>query len=236
MPMTITTPVSLLESWFLVPEAFAAESNPLVAQILSLGAKLKRVVVTDHNATTYSGDVSRLLELNGQREMGDDALDPGDRSVYMTLVKSAAWQESCWRQFVSRNGSVRWLESSTGDIGLMQVNKHVWRGFYDLQRLRWDVIYNTGAGDEILMRMMRHAQDKGVGKGGRPADLARAAYSSYNGGPGAYDRWRHRNEPAAVRQIDELFWQKYQTIEHGQSFDIMKCAAEWGHTPNAAGH
>jgi hypothetical protein len=229
LPMSITTPISLLQ-WFLyVPEAYAAESaSPMVPQILSLGAKLMRVVATSGNASAYRANVDQLLDLSGQRQLGDGGIEAAQRKVYMTLVKSAAWQESCWRQFINHDGSVRWLESSTGDIGLMQVNKHVWRGFYNIQRLRWDVVYNVGAGDEILMQMMRHAAEKGAGKN-KPAELARAAYSSYNGGPAAWDRWRRSNAPADARLIDKLFWQKYQVMEHEQSFDIMKCAAEWGH-------
>jgi soluble lytic murein transglycosylase-like protein len=216
--------------WFLdPPQAFAAE-NPLIKEILSLGAKLKRVVVNNSNASHYRSDLDRLLELSGQREINDEALESAYHRVYMVLVKSTAWQESCWRQFVIRNGSVHWLESATGDIGLMQVNKYVWRGFYSLARLRWDVVYNVSAGDEILMRMMRHAADKGAGKSGRPAELARSAYSAYNGGPGAWNRWRRHNVPADIRQIDEAFWEKYRVIEHGQSFDILRCAAEWGHS------
>ena len=39
--------------------------------------------------------------------------------------------------------------TATGDLGVMQVNKHVWRGFYDIDRLKWDVLYNAGAGCEI---------------------------------------------------------------------------------------
>ena len=229
LPSPTGAPLSLLERWFLVaPEVFAAE-DPLTAQILSLGGKLKRVVVNDNNASRYRSDVERLLELSGQREISKDALEPADRRVYMTLVKSAAWQESCWRQFIMRGGAVRWLESATGDIGLMQVNKYVWRGFYNLPRLRWDVVYNVSAGDEILMRMTRHAADKGAGKSGQPAELARSAYSAYNGGPGAWSRWRRHNVPKDVRQIDEAFWEKYRAMEQGQSFDILRCAADWGH-------
>ena len=229
IPSPTSAPLSLLERWFLnPPEAFAAD-NPLIAEILSLGEKLKRVVVNDSNASRYSGDVDRLLDLSGKREINDKALEAANHRVYMTLVKSAAWQESCWRQFIIRDGSVRWLESATGDIGLMQVNKHVWRGFYSLTRLQWDVVYNVSAGDEILMRMMRHAADKGAGKSGQPAELARSAYSAYNGGPGAWSRWRRHNVPADVRQIDEAFWKKYRAMEQGQSFDILRCAAEWGH-------
>ncbi len=228
-PSPTAAPLSLFERWFLdSPQAFAAESPP-TARILSVGERLKRVVVNDNNASRYRGDVERLLELSGQREISDDALEPADGRVYMTLVKSAAWQESCWRQFIMRGGAVRWLESATGDIGMMQVNKYVWRGFYNLPRLRWDVVYNVGAGDEILMRMMRHAADKGAGKSGKPADLARSAYSAYNGGPGAWNRWRRRDVPADVRLIDEAFWEKYRTMAQGQSFDVLRCAADWGH-------
>ena len=229
VPSPTSVPLSLLERWlFESPEAFAA-GDPIVTQILSVGDRLKRVVVNDSNASRYCDDVDRLLVLSGQREINDDSLESAQHRVYMVLVKSAAWQESCWRQFVLHNGAVRWLESSTGDIGLMQVNKYVWRGFYNLPRLRWDVVYNVSAGDEILMRMMRHAADKGAGKSGQPADLARSAYCAYNGGPGAWSRWRRRNVPAGVRQIDEAFWEKYRAIDQGQSFDILKCAAEWGH-------
>jgi hypothetical protein len=229
MPSSTRAPLSLLQRWFLdPPEAFAAD-NPLITQILSLGERLKRVVVNDSNASRSRSDLDRLLDLSGQREINDGALESAYHGVYLALVKSAAWQESCWRQFVIRDGSVRWLESATGDIGLMQVNKYVWRGFYSLPRLRWDVVYNVSSGDEILMRMMRHAADKGAGKSGQPAELARSAYSAYNGGPGAWSRWRRHNVPEDVRQIDDAFWEKYRAIEQGQSFDILRCAADWGH-------
>jgi hypothetical protein len=62
-------------------------------------------------------------------------------------------------QFVRRSGHIRFLESSTGDVGLMQVNKHVWRGFYDLSRLEWDVVYNTSEDAGILIRLMRGAAE-----------------------------------------------------------------------------
>ncbi len=144
------------------------------------------------------------------------------------MVKSTAWQESCWRQFVIRHDRIRWLESVSGDIGLMQINKYVWRGFYGLPRLKWDIVYNVSAGEEILMRMMRHATNKGATQSsGHLADLARSAYSAYNGGPGAWNRWRRHDAPDDVRHIDEAFWEKYQALEQGQSFDILQCAAEW---------
>ena len=139
-----------------------------------------------------------------------NALDTDNGRVYISLVLSTAWQESCWRQFVMVGDRIRWLESATGDIGLMQVNKHVWRGFYDVDRLKWDVLYNAGAGCEILARMMQFAAIS------QPkfdpvlisSHLARSTYAGYNGGPAACDRWRRR-EPPALKQVDASFLEKY---------------------------
>jgi hypothetical protein len=114
----------------------------------------------------------------------------------------------------------------------MQVNKHVWRGFYSLRRLEWDVVYNTSAGAEILMRLMRGAAErKDVMSGNQLAAIARSTYSAYNGGPSAYNRWRRPGGPAQTRQIDQSFWTKYQAMTSGQSFDILQCAMQWDTAP-----
>jgi hypothetical protein len=203
-----------------------------VAELLRIGAALKRVVVDDSNASVYTRSVQNLLTLTARREINQDGLAPGFRQTYVILVKSTGWQESCWRQFVRRRQRVRFLESSTGDIGLMQVNKHVWPGFYSLRRLEWDVVYNTSAGAEILMRLMRGAAvHKDIMSGDQLAAIARSTYSAYNGGPGAYNRWRRPGGPAQTRQIDQAFWAKYQAMASGQSFDILQCAMQWDTAP-----
>jgi soluble lytic murein transglycosylase-like protein len=148
--------------------------------------------------------------------------------MFPILVQSAAWQESCWRQFVVANSRIKWLESATGDIGLMQVNKHVWRGFYSLDRLKWDVLYNAGAGSEILMRTLAYALAHPVSDPVPVGDhLARSAYAGYNGGPAAHNRWRS-DEPAPLRKIDDSFWEKFRAVKRGESIDILGCAAKWG--------
>ena len=222
-------------SWFRLfsaADADAAESapDPLASQIFSLGTSLKLVVVDPTNAAVYGRSVLRLLTLVTQRESDYQSLQWQYRRTYLNLVKSTAWQESCWRQFVRVNGRVRFLESATDDVGMMQVNRHVWRGFYSIPRLEWDVVYNVGAGAEILLRLMTSAEARPSAAGGAAVtDIARSTYAAYNGGPGAFNRWRRPDEPAQARAIDQSFWPRFKAIAGGQLFDILSCAAHWGH-------
>ncbi len=216
------------------PEAAAAQKEKdgesvILPHLQDVAERLYRLVVTEDNAQTYRRDMGLLLDLSAERQLGEGAIDADDATIYVTLVRSAAWQESCWRQFVMAGARIRWLESATGDIGVMQVNKHVWRGFYDIDRLRWDVLYNAGAGCEILARMMRYASaQRKFDPAPVAGHLARSAYAAYNGGPGACNRWRRR-EPPALRKIDSSFWDKYRAVQDGTPIDILSCARTWDH-------
>ena len=243
-PTPASSPTSLLDwmlRWIRPPfaprEALASETGANAQmrfdeQLKEVGQRLKHVVIDNNNALLYREDMASLLELSAEREVAYATdLDAKWPPVYVNLVKSTAWQESCWRQFVRVNGRIRWLESSTGDIGLMQVNKHVWRGFYRPQLLEWDALYNAGAGAEILMRMTRYVIARPVvDPVPVPDHLARSAYAAYNGGPDAYNRWRLAETPAH-KQVDDSFWAKYQATKDGQSVDILACAARWGKSP-----
>ncbi len=218
-------------------EANASEDNGglQITRLQDVADRLYRLVINEENADAYHHDMALLLNLSAAYQLsqiasGMNALDTDNGRTYITLVLATAWQESCWRQFVMVGDRVRWLESATGDIGLMQVNKHVWRGFYDIDRLKWDVLYNAGAGSEILARMMQFAAIT------QPkydpvlisSHLARSTYAGYNGGPAACNRWRRR-EPPALKQIDYSFLEKYQAIESGTQIDILSCARAWSH-------
>jgi hypothetical protein len=218
-------------------EADAAEDSGAmqINRLQDVADRLYRLVISDENADSYRHDMALLLNLSAAYQLtqitsGMNALDTDNGRTYVTLVLSTAWQESCWRQFVMDGDRIRWLESATGDIGLMQVNKHVWRGFYDIDRLKWDVLYNAGAGCEILARMMQFAAMS------QPkydpvlisSHLARSAYAGYNGGPGACNRWRRR-EPPALKQIDSSFLDKYYAVQNGTQIDILSCARSWSH-------
>jgi hypothetical protein len=237
-PSSPTTPP---HSWLKLPQwlsptsAWAAASDlDLTDEIRTMGKKLKGRVLDRDNLKEYSAQLDQLLQLSAEREAELRSFEPLTSGIYILLVKTAAWQESCWRQFVREGDRITFLKSQTGDIGLMQVNKHVWRGFYSLARLQWDVAYNAGAGAEILGRLMMQcavpiASLAPEGK----AVVARASYSAYNGGPTACMRWRRADAPLMARHIDEAFWQKYQVLDDGDDPNLLECAAQW---TIAAGH
>jgi hypothetical protein len=213
-------------------DADAAEAAPkkidIVARLQELAKKLKRLVVSSGNAAEYRGNYDQLLHYGAQREITEENIDYRFRPLYLRMAKATAWQESCWRQFVLDGNRVTYLESSTHDIGLMQVNKYVWRGFYNIDRLQWDVLYNASAGMEILARLLDDLElKKGAFSAQNPDELARSIYAAYNGGPGSYRRWR-THETRELRTIDNSFWEKYQAVQHGHQIDILSCAEDWG--------
>jgi hypothetical protein len=218
----------LLKKWLSIfsPRDAIAADSVVVPRLQDVAERLFRVVLTEENAPHYRQDMAVLLDLSAEYALGAGEVDGANGATYVVLIKSTAWQESCWRQFIKVGTHVRWLESRTGDIGLMQVNKHIWRGFFSLERLEWDVLYNAGAGAEVLAEMMSFTLAQPKDDPVPVAEhLARSAYAAYNGGPTAYNRWRRR-EPAAARLIDNQFLGKYETIASGAPIDILSCARE----------
>lgn len=227
MPMALRKHLTLS---LIAPADAFADAPPQPAQLRQLGARLRRAVVNESNVDGYTRDLGALLDAAAASEIADERPDPALQSAYRVMVRAVAWQESCWRQFVLTRGRIRYLESSTHDIGLMQVNRHVWRGFYDLRHLEWDIAYNAGAGSQILARLMIRAADK-AGRADATDAFARSSYAAYNGGPGELNRWRRADESRDQRLIDEAFWHKYRALKEGQALNILKCEAEWGHAP-----
>jgi hypothetical protein len=212
------------------PAESFADAPPQPADLKRLGIRLRRAVVSESNVDGYTRDLGALLDAAAASEIADERPDPALHPTYRVMVRAAAWQESCWRQFVLAHGRIRFLESSSHDVGLMQVNRYVWRGFYDVRHLEWDIAYNAGAGSQILARLMIRAAGKAA-PAGDPDAFARSSYAAYNGGPDELNRWRRADEPQDLRLIDEAFWQKYRALKQGQSLNILKCEAEWGHAP-----
>ena len=186
---------------------------------------LKQWMPAKDKLNLYVRKVRGVLETAADKAQQHKRLEGNYRSLYEKLVLATAWQESCWRQYVVINKRIEPLRSSSGDVGLMQVNEKVWRGFYDLQKLRWDINYNSSAGSEILLNyLLNYALKRGEHKqSGGTANLARATYSAYNGGPGQVSRYRSNNVAASHRKIDSLFWEKYKQVDAGKAGNVAQC-------------
>lgn len=169
--------------------------------------------------------VARLLNTTVDEALKKSGLEPQVSKLFRQLVLATAWQESCWRQFVVVKGKVEPLRSGSGDVGLMQINEKVWRGFYDIQKLRWDVSYNSQAGAGVLLNyLVKYALKRAENK--RPGgldNLARASYSAYNGGPGQVSRYRNSRAASTHKKVDAAFWKKYQQVKAGNELNVIQC-------------
>ena len=186
----------------------------------SLGRRLDRWVPIRAELPAYRATVERLLVTAADRSWDPELLDGRFEDLFFHLVQAVAWQESCWRQFVRKDGEVVPLVSRSGDVGMMQVNRRVWRGFFDVQRLTWSSTYNAGAGTEILLQLLtRYGVREAV-----PRDhAARASYSAYHGGPRSYRRYRTPQVAPALQAVDRAFWDKYQLVAIGRADDRVLC-------------
>jgi hypothetical protein len=206
-------------SWdWLFPRAAHAADGDDWSQ---LNRRLDRWVPRANETTAYRETVDRLLTLAAERTFDPADVNERFETLFQHLVKATAWQESCWRQFVVKGGVVTYVLSTTNDVGMMQINARVWRGFFEVERLRWSAAYNAGAGAEILYQLLGRY---GVREASNRLDnAARSAYSAYNGGPARFQRYRLARVPDWIRRIDRAFWEKYQLVATGAARDRVLC-------------
>lgn len=223
LPEAEPSPAPPQRSWldFFVSGAHAdnALDNwvPTRAELASYGSRVGGVL---HKAAASEAQRARLAAPYGQ--------------IYQHLVPASALIESCWRQYVVRNGKVTYLRSQSSSVGVMQINQRVWRGFYDIERVRWDTAYNIRAGAQILMRYMKDYAIPYAERTGRPGDVARAAYAVYNAGPRAVGRFAKSPPHPREARVDEKLWTLYQGIAGGGQVDLATCGVITRGTPSAA--
>jgi septal ring-binding cell division protein DamX len=187
--------------------------------------RLNRWAPSKDQLGEYLPLIAKLLDRTAGQTMGKHQLEPPVAELFRTLVIATAWQESCWRQYVINKKKIEPLRSGTGDVGLMQINEKVWRGFYDIQKLRWDIAYNSRTGSEILLNyLLKYALKQGENRQrGGLDNLARASYSAYNGGPAQVARYRNPRAATAHKKIDAAFWSKYQQVKAGRQMNVAQC-------------
>ena len=172
----------------------------------------------------YEARVGQLLKRTAAAELQRASLAAPYDGIYRNMVPTTALIESCWHQYAMRGGKVSYLRSGGEDgIGIMQINQIVWRGFYQLERLRWDTAYNARAGAQILMRYVKDYAIPYAEKSGDPNQVPRAAYAVYNAGPRAVGRFDQEKKHPREQRVDEHLWTLYQGIASGGQADLRTC-------------
>jgi hypothetical protein len=187
--------------------------------------RLERWLPTRDQIDTYLVAVREVLQEATDQTLASGQLEGKHHELYRRLVLATAWQESCWRQFIRRAGTVTYIRSPVGSVGLMQINEKVWRGLYDIQGLRWDISYNGRAGADILLHYLQDyaiARNEHTKPGGID-NLIRATYAVYNGGPRHLSRYRRPETSKSLRRIDDLFWEKYEAVRNGRELEVGRC-------------
>jgi hypothetical protein len=205
---------------FLVPLAYA--DNPGSDAL----AELRKWLPPQQNVEDYVSRVKEILEQAADEIFLKNQLEKDYQPLYRNLVLATAWHESCWRQFINRGGKLRYLLSyNQTSVGLMQINERVWRGFYRIQSLRWNLRYNVRAGCEILDLYLREYAARRL-RGGGSLDrdiLVQVTYGMYNAGPDEYFEVLKRRESDALGRRDKSFWEKYLSSKRDQFDGVLQC-------------
>ncbi len=219
-PQSSTTGRRLVN--FLVGVAAAAE--PPAPTVKDLNKRLNQWVPKTEELDKYGQIIGNLLATSAREQIKKAGLDPRYANIYQHLIPATAMIESCWKQYSRKDNKIEVLRSSAGGLGIMQINQHVWRGFYDIERLQNDVIYNIEAGNQIMMRYFKQHGTKVAKENNNPELAARAAYATYNGGPRASRRFLKADASPRQKRVDEHLWTLYQKAAAGGSAHLATCS------------
>lgn len=180
--------------------------------------------VPEENVAGYVARVRDVLAESTATILSRGEISTQFHEMFRKLIPAMAWQESCFRQFTVKKDKLTYLLSyNQTSIGLMQINERVWRGLYDLSRLRWDIRYNALAGCEIAgLYLRKYALNHSRWQ--KSADmqlLAQVVYAMYNGGPGEYTKFLDRERTGKHYPSDQLFLEKLQSVDQ-ENWDRVK--------------
>ncbi|HWA37794.1 MAG TPA: lytic transglycosylase domain-containing protein [Burkholderiales bacterium] len=185
--------------------------------------EIKRWLPKGDELADYQKEVGAVLAGAAAGELQRTQLPAPHAKTYAYLIPTTALIESCWKHYVVRGGKATFLRSQSSSVGIMQINQRVWRGFYDVHRLRWDPAYNIEAGAQILMRYVKDYAIPYATKTGNPQHVPRAAYAVYNAGPRAVGRFAKQPPHPREARVDEKLWTLYQGISSGGQVDLKTC-------------
>jgi len=187
------------------------------------GPALDRWIPKQDELALYEKKIGTLLRDSASAELQRAGLAAQYAQTYGNIVPTTALIESCWHQYVVRAGKATFLRSQSSSVGIMQVNQRVWRGFYNVERLRWDTRYNVRAGSQILMRYVKDYAIPYAERTQNPSVVPRAAYAVYNAGPRAVGRFDKNPRHPREARVDDKLWALYKGIASGGQADLKTC-------------
>jgi hypothetical protein len=202
---------------YFMPTAFA--SSPTFREI-----KQWQAPKTDKER--FLQKVIKLLNTTSTTHLKRSKLPSELHPFFPKLILAIAWQESCYRQFIVKNKKLTYLLSyNNTSVGIMQINERVWRGIYQMNRLRWDIHYNAFAGCEIVdLYLKKYILPKTGPKVRKNKKLlASVVYSLYNGGPTQLKKYFKRHKNNKLYQSDKFFDQKYHWVIQEKWSNIHHC-------------
>lgn len=222
----LTIAAAIISDLLTAREATAAEDNPAA----DYKEMISRWMFNPDRFDAYLSDVRSLMTRAAASALEKSKLPDKHRSIYKETVLASAWQESCFRQYIlSKTGAPDYLRSyDNSSVGIMQINERVWKGLYDIRKLRWDIRYNAAAGCEILdiyfnryaLRYMKNLKNASSWTGDQ---LAGSVYAMYNGGPREFKRYVKRYERKRFYKSDKLFRAKLGWVKASEWQNLDKC-------------
>lgn len=201
-------------------------AEPIAPDELEL---VRQWLVSEANLSAYLADIRKILGETALQRLSGSRIPEAHHEVFRHIIYATAWQESCFRQFIEKQGAVTYIRSyNNTSVGMMQINERVWRGIYDPRHLKWDIAYNAKAGVEImdeymtryaLPRMQKLAPTDALDADG----LAGAVYAMYNSGPGDFSKYIERRRAGGFRATDLHFREKYDWVKTNQWRKIGLC-------------
>ncbi len=204
-------------------------TRPVHASEMPTFAEILQWRVPDKDIDTYVKKIRKVLAEAALTVVAKGEIPQAWQPMFETLIPAMAWQESCFRQFVTRKRKLTYLLSyNHTSVGVMQINERVWRGIYNRDRLRWDIRYNALAGCEIVDLYLRRYALKGdhAQKYSDDTDLLpRVIYAMYNGGPAQLSKFMKRARSKKYYKSDLLFAEKLSWVQQKDWKQIGSCFA-----------
>jgi hypothetical protein len=209
----------------MIPSAWAGDS-----QAQAITEEMAAWVPASAGPENYRLRIQALLSEVVDNALAKSPLNAHFFDLCRNIMPALAWQESCMRQFkTTDDGRIVYLRSYDGSsVGIMQINERVWRGIYDLNRLRWEIRYNAAAGAEIMVLYFHRFLLPKAAKTvpdlvlDEPL-LARVLYAMYNGGPGEFNGFLKRYDEGRLYLSDRLFYEKFEWVMAANWRQLIKC-------------